>query len=146
MSLSFFLHNPPPAVFTIVLSRSPPCWPGWADHVLETSRGLACSVSYIRCKLASRPGIKTCSWASCQPLNNPFFPSHPWSSSTYLSRVTRWAKVFYTNSDFLFLARQSTTRQVTKITVLVNVPFGKNSPKCSPIRLFGKINSQFLPW
>jgi hypothetical protein len=30
--------------YPIVLSCSPPCWPGWADHVLVTPRGLACSV------------------------------------------------------------------------------------------------------
>jgi hypothetical protein len=30
--------------FQLFFSCSPLCWPGWADHVLETLRGLACSV------------------------------------------------------------------------------------------------------
>jgi hypothetical protein len=30
--------------FLIVLSRLPPCWQGWADPILETPSGLACSV------------------------------------------------------------------------------------------------------
>jgi hypothetical protein len=43
-ALKFFFPPPPPALFQIVLSCSLPCWPGWADHIIETPRGLACSV------------------------------------------------------------------------------------------------------
>jgi hypothetical protein len=43
--------------FPIVLSRSPPCWLGWADHIRDTQGlGVQCA-SYIHRLIAPHPGI-----------------------------------------------------------------------------------------